>query len=71
MEDFQILSVQRSLKIIGIFSRLSVRDNKKQYLKYIPYAWQLLEMRMDSDIFYELKKIFHKNIPQRFKNSFL
>jgi len=71
MEDFKILSVQRSLKIIGIFSRLSVRDKKKQYLKYIPYTWQLLEMRMDPDVFYELKKIFDKNIPQRFKNSFL
>ena len=29
LEDFNILSVQRSLKIIGIFSRLYKRDNKK------------------------------------------
>ena len=32
LEDFNILSVQRSLKIIGIFSRLFKRDKKKQYL---------------------------------------
>ena len=37
--DFEILSVLRNLKIIGIFTRLAVRDNKKKYLKLIPYAW--------------------------------
>ena len=30
MEDFNILSVQRSLKIIGIFARLYKRDNKNK-----------------------------------------
>ena len=37
--DFEILSVLRNLKIIGIFMRLAERDNKKKYLKLIPYAW--------------------------------
>ena len=69
LEDFKILSVQRSLKIIGIFSRLFIRDKKKQYLKFIPYTWQLLEMRMDSEIFSELKKIFNSNIPNKFKKK--
>jgi len=69
LEDFKILSVQRNLKIIGIFSRLFIRDKKKQYLKFIPYTWQLLEMRMDSEIFSELKKILNSNIPRKFKNK--
>ena len=34
--DFEILSVVRNLKIIGIFMRLALRDNKKKYLKLIP-----------------------------------
>jgi hypothetical protein len=71
LEDFKILSVQRSLKIIGIFSRLFTRDKKKQYLKFIPYTWQLLEMRMDSEIFSELKKIFNINIPNKFKKEII
>jgi len=71
LEDFKILSVQRSLKIIGIFSRLFIRDKKKQYLKFIPYTWQLLEMRMDSEIFSELKKIFNINIPNKFKKKII
>ena len=58
LEDFNILSVQRSLKIIGIFSRLFRRDKKNKYLKLIPYTWKLLEMRMSSKTFSELKKIY-------------
>ena len=65
LEDFNILSVQRSLKIIGIFARLFKRDNKDQYLKFIPYVWQILELRMKGKIFSELKKILDKDIPKR------
>jgi len=69
-EDFNILSVQRSLKIIGIFSRLFLRDKKKQYLNYIPYTWQLLEMRMSSKIFSELKNILKENVPNKLKKNY-
>ena len=69
LRDFQILSVQRNLKIIGIFSRLFIRDKKKQYLKLIPYTWRLLEMRMKSEIFSELRKILNINIPNKFKKK--
>ena len=62
--DFDILSVQRNLKIIGIFSRLFKRDKKDRYLKFIPYTWKLLEMRMSSKIFLDLRKILDENISQ-------
>ena len=71
LEDFNILSVQRSLKIIGIFSRLFKRDKKNQYLKLIPYTWQLLKMRMNSEIFLELKKILDSNIPNKFRKKII
>ena len=71
LEDFNTLSVQRNLKIIGIFSRLFKRDKKNQYLKFIPYTWQLLEMRMDSEIFLKLKKILDNNIPKRFRKKII
>ena len=67
LEDFKILSVQRNLKIIGIFSRLFVRDKKRNYLKFIPYIWKLLDLRMNSEIFNNLKKILEKNISKRNK----
>ena len=56
--DFEILSVLRNLKIIGIFTRLSIRDNKSNYLKLIPYAWKLIEQRTEKNKkFIELKNI--------------
>jgi aminoglycoside/choline kinase family phosphotransferase len=47
--DFEILSVLRNLKIIGIFTRLAERDKKKKYLKLIPYAWNMINNRMDKN----------------------
>ena len=44
--DFDILSVLRNLKIIGIFMRLAERDKKRKYLKLIPYAWNMIDSRM-------------------------
>jgi len=34
--DFEMMGVQRHLKILGIFKRLFLRDEKKQYLNDIP-----------------------------------
>ena len=47
--DFDILSVLRNLKIIGIFMRLAERDKKKKYLKLIPYAWKMIDNRMNKN----------------------
>ena len=71
LEDFNILSVQRSLKIIGIFSRLFRRDKKNKYLKLIPYTWKLLEMRTSSKTFSELKKILDININKKIRKRIM
>ena len=71
LQDFNVLSVQRSLKIIGIFSRLFKRDQKKRYLRLIPYTWKLLEMRMASKQFLKLKKILDNNVPQKFRKKII
>ena len=49
IHDFYILSVQRNLKILGIFSRLFKRDKKSNYLKFLPYTWKLLDFRMKNN----------------------
>ena len=61
--DFDILSVQRNLKILGIFVRLSKRDNKLNYLKYLPYTWLLIERRMKNPIFSKLNILFKNHLP--------
>jgi len=40
---YSILSAQRHCKVIGIFSRLAMRDGKSNYLNHIPRCWSLLE----------------------------
>jgi len=60
--DFDILSVQRNLKILGIFVRLLKRDGKSNYIKYLPRTWKLLEVRLKNTIFDRLKKVINKNI---------
>ena len=67
--DFEILSVLRNLKIIGIFTRLAVRDKKKIYLKLIPYTWKLIELRIENNkIFYDLKKMLDLNFSKEIRN---
>ena len=66
--DFEILSVLRNLKIIGIFQRLYLRDKKKKYLKLIPYAWNLIEYRIKRNKnLVELKTILENYFLKRLK----
>jgi aminoglycoside/choline kinase family phosphotransferase len=71
LHDFNILSVQRSLKILGIFSRLFKRDKKNKYLKLIPYVWQTLEARINYSIFSEFKKILDNNIKKEIRKKII
>ena len=69
LNDFKILSVIRNMKIIGIFTRLAVRDNKIKYLKLIPYAWKLIEIRIKNNkIFDGLKKMLDLNFSKKIRN---
>ena len=66
--DFEILSVLRNLKVIGIFTRLAVRDDKKSYLKLIPYAWKLIENRINNNlIFADLKNYLDANFSKKIR----
>ena len=68
INDFEILSVLRNLKIIGIFMRLAARDNKKKYKKMIPYAWEMINYRMKKNMeFFSLKSIIKNNFPRFIK----
>tara|TARA_B110000259_G_scaffold175950_1_gene211620 strand:+ start:456 stop:1421 length:966 start_codon:yes stop_codon:yes gene_type:complete len=69
LNDFEILSVIRNMKIIGIFTRLATRDKKKIYLKLIPHAWKLIELRMhNNQIFDGLKRLMDINFPKKIRN---
>ena len=67
--DFNILSIQRNLKILGIFYRLFKRDKKIRYLKFIPYTWKLIELRLKDSTFKNLKLLLNKAINKKLRRQ--
>ena len=67
--DFDILSIQRNLKILGVFVRLSKRDRKSNYLKFLPNTWRLLDLRLKNPIFNNLKYLLNKVVPKKNKKK--
>lgn len=66
---YLILGAQRLIKILGIFARLWVRDQKDQYISYVPYCWQLLEDNLSYPELYPLKEWFHHWVPSMMRKS--
>ena len=42
MLSYNLLAIQRHMKVLGIFNRLSLRDNKDQYLQHLPRVKKML-----------------------------
>jgi N-acetylmuramate 1-kinase len=59
VRDYEILSLQRNIKIIGIFARLSMRDGKHGYLKLLPRVLNFVKARLASQnpIFFEMNNL--------------
>ncbi len=68
--DFEILSILRNLKIIGIFTRLATRDKKKNYLKLIPHSWKLINLRINGNkVFKDLKILLNENFKRELNEN--
>ena len=68
--DFDVLSVLRNIKIIGIFTRLSSRDKKHYYLNLIPHAWKLIENRINNnEVFKDLKLFLDDNFSKKIRQK--
>lgn len=57
---YAILGLQRNLKIVGIFHRMNLRDNKPSYLGYLPRVWKHILNALSNDIAHPLKQWFCK-----------
>ena len=66
LKEMRFFSVQRNLKIIGIFSRLKYRDQKPKYMKLIKNAWNFINLHLEDPNFIELKSWISV-----YKNKFL
>lgn len=56
ISDYNILGMQRNLKIIGIFTRLNHRDRKKHYLDLIPRVTGYLKQDLEHPVNTEIKE---------------
>jgi len=66
--DLKILSVQRNLKILGIFYRLYKRDKKSKYLKYLPFVWKIIEKRIKDKIFDRLRIKLYSTLNKKIRH---
>jgi aminoglycoside/choline kinase family phosphotransferase len=62
-QAFRVLAAQRHAKVIGIFTRLCVRDRKPAYLVHIPRVWQLLERALAEPALKPVADWFAANVP--------
>ena len=55
-EEINFFSLQRNLKILGIFNRLLIRDGKARYLEYLPATFNFIKSNLKSSLFFDMKK---------------
>lgn len=60
---FAVLAAQRHAKVIGIFTRLWLRDGKPGYLVHIPRLWGLLERALEHPALEPVANWFAANLP--------
>ena len=59
---FAALSAQRNLRILGVFSRLCLRDRKPNYLNLIPHVWKNLWKDLSHPLLSDVSDVC-KNLP--------
>jgi N-acetylmuramate 1-kinase len=58
-----ILAVQRNCKILGIFTRLWMRDGKPGYLAHIPRLWRLVEADLRHPALSDIGRWLDRHLP--------
>jgi aminoglycoside/choline kinase family phosphotransferase len=64
-DSYAALAAQRHCKVIGIFTRLCVRDGKPIYLGHIPRVWRLLERACEDPLLAPLREWLDTHIPKK------
>jgi len=61
---FAIMAAQRNAKIVGIFSRLWLRDDKPRYIGYLPRVWGYLRHDLEHPALADLRNWYKRVLPQ-------
>ncbi|MGL5784494.1 MAG: aminoglycoside phosphotransferase family protein [Alphaproteobacteria bacterium] len=68
--EYLLLGAQRATKILGIFARLSLRDQKSQHLHHLPRVLRYLETALAHTLFDELRYSFDQLVPRSMRSLF-
>ncbi|NQV99427.1 MAG: phosphotransferase [Rhodospirillales bacterium] len=66
---YAILGAGRHAKVIGIFTRLCLRDGKADYLTHIPRVWRLLESSLRHPMLAALADWFDTYLPHSLRTA--
>lgn len=70
MAQYALLGAQRNSKIVGIFTRLAVRDGKAQYLSFLPRVWGHLARDVEHPALAPLKHWLDAHVPPQWRGAF-
>ena len=60
---YAILAAQRNIKILGVFTRLYVRDGKPAYPRYHPRLWAMVNTNLEHPALASVKAWFDAHVP--------
>jgi aminoglycoside/choline kinase family phosphotransferase len=60
---YAILAAQRNIKILGVFTRLYVRDGKPAYPRFHPRLWELVNANLDHPALAPVRAWFDAHVP--------
>ncbi len=60
---YDILAAQRNIKILGVFTRLYVRDGRASYPAYHPRLWEMVTHNLESPALAGVAAWFAANVP--------
>lgn len=61
--SYAVLGAQRNCKIVGIFTRLCVRDGKPIYLRHLPRVWRLIAQDLHHPALAPVARWLDRHIP--------
>lgn len=67
---YNVLAAQRNAKIIGIFTRLCVRDGKAHYLEFLPRVWKHFLHDLRHPQLAPMRSFIEKNVPLEWRGVY-
>jgi aminoglycoside/choline kinase family phosphotransferase len=67
---YSVIAAQRNAKIIGIFTRLCVRDGKAHYLDYLPRVWQHFTNDLSHPMLLPIRQFVDAHVPEAWRGAF-